>query len=75
MSVAEKTGIEDLISTSDAGRRLGVSSETVRRLIYAGTLPAEKTRLGYLVDPEVVDDLHDQRRQDRLVTALDGLMS
>lgn len=75
MIVSEQKSIADLLSTSAAGRRLGVSSETVRKLIYAGTLPAEKTQLGYLVDPEAVDALRYEREKARAKAGLSWLGS
>ena len=51
-----------LLSTGEASRLLGVSLETVRKWIYDGTLPATKTKLGYLLEPEEVETVHFHRQ-------------
>jgi excisionase family DNA binding protein len=43
------------LSTGEAAARLSVSREWVRLLIQRGTLRAERTRIGFLIDPESVD--------------------
>lgn len=62
----------NLMSTGEASRLLGVSLETVRKWIYDGTLPATKTKLGYLLEPEEVETVHIRHRNARADTAFDS---
>ncbi len=50
-----------LLGTSAAARRLNVSSQTVRRFIEAGKLPAVRTPLGHLLDAGEVERLAAER--------------
>jgi excisionase family DNA binding protein len=43
------------LSTGEAAARLNVSREWVRLLIQRGDLRAERTRIGFLVDPQSVE--------------------
>lgn len=43
------------LSTGEAAARLGVSREWVRLLVQRGTLRAQRTRIGFLIDPESVN--------------------
>ena len=45
----------DWISTGEASRRLGMAPNNVRRLIDLGRLRAERTPLGFLIDPKTVE--------------------
>jgi excisionase family DNA binding protein len=46
---------EDLIGTSEAARRLGVSSNRVRQLIETGQLPAKRVGRQYVILRRVID--------------------
>jgi excisionase family DNA binding protein len=60
------------ITTGEAGRRLGVSSERIRQLVDAGKLPAKRGLYGHrLVDAEVVE-IFRQRRRERATRERDG---
>ncbi len=39
------------LSPNEAGRKLGITGEAVKRWVYHGRLPASKSRNGYLVAP------------------------
>lgn len=43
------------LSTGEAAARLQVSREWVRLLIQRGDLPAERTGIGFLIDPQSVE--------------------
>ena len=49
------------LTTAQAARALGVSEQTVRVLTRAGTLPAQFTPLGALLDGQAVHDRAVQR--------------
>lgn len=57
--------MEQTLSPTEAGRRLGLSAERVRQLVRAGTLPSIPTPLGHLIRREDVDELAEARRQQR----------
>jgi len=42
------------LSTGEVATRLNVSREWVRLLVQRGTLRAQRTRIGFLIDPESV---------------------
>lgn len=56
------------IGPSAAGRRLGCSVQWVRRLLSEGRLRGTRTALGWLIDPESVDELLAARASSRTVT-------
>lgn len=51
----------DMLTMSQVGRELGVSSERVRQLVKAGKLPATWTPLGRLVRSDDVAALRKER--------------
>ena len=53
------------LSTSQAARRLEVSSERVRQLARAGCLPAIETPLGRLLPTSGVERLAEERRAQK----------
>ena len=63
------------LGTSAAGRRLGVSAETVRKMIVAGELVATRTQLGHLVHPEEVERVRGARQKAQVNAALAYLAS
>ena len=53
--------IESWLSPSEAGRLLGTSGQWVTRLARTGKLDGVRTSLGWLVNPEEVDRLAEER--------------
>lgn len=53
--------IENWLSPSEAGRLLGTSGQWVTQLARAGKLDGVRTSLGWLVNPEDVDRLAEER--------------
>jgi excisionase family DNA binding protein len=53
--------IENWLSPSEAGRLLGTSGQWVTKLARAGKLDGVRTALGWLVNPEDVDRLAEER--------------
>ncbi len=58
------------MSAGQASRRIGVSDETVRRLVIRGTLPAIETPIGRLFLPEDVERVRLDREQAERATVL-----
>jgi len=58
------------MSAGQASRRIGVSDETVRRLVIRGTLPAIETPIGRLFLPEDVERVRLEREQAERATVL-----
>lgn len=50
-----------VLTTSQAARELGVSSDWVRKLIRQGILPATDTPLGRLIPADAVEQLRKER--------------
>jgi excisionase family DNA binding protein len=59
------TDLKDMLTVSQAARRLEVSSQLVRRWLADGRLPAVETPLGRLLPREVVDQLAEARCRAR----------
>lgn len=53
--------IDRLITVRDASVRLDCSTVWVRNLIADGKLPAIRTAIGYLIDPDDVEALRKER--------------
>jgi len=51
------------MSAGQASRRIGVSDETIRRLVMRGALPAIETPIGRLFLPEDVERVRIEREQ------------
>ncbi len=49
-------GLDGVVSTGPAARRLGVSDSYVRRLLRSGRLPAIPTPLGRLIPRDALDE-------------------
>jgi excisionase family DNA binding protein len=62
-SVAVMVAVTRFLSTQEAGRLLGVSSERVRQLSDAGALKSYRTSLGRLYPVEDVQRLLTERKQ------------
>lgn len=54
--------ITEGLSPTQAAIKLGLSPQSVRRMIERGQLPAVRTSLGHLIDPRAVDAMAAQRR-------------
>lgn len=52
---------DQVLSPSQAGRRLGVSAHRVLQLVNEGRLPAQMTPLGRLIPADAVDALAAER--------------
>ena len=52
-----------LLGTRDAGKRVGVSGQTVKNLVRQGQLPALHTSIGYVLKERDIDKLAKQRTQ------------
>jgi len=50
------------LSTGEVAIRLNVSREWVRLLVQRGDLHAQRTRIGFLIDPRSVDQYATRRR-------------
>ncbi len=51
---------EELITTSEAGARLGILGKSVRRAITQGRLPARRNRWGfYVLHPDDIESYRD----------------
>ncbi|MGH3089545.1 MAG: hypothetical protein ACRDSJ_19830 [Rubrobacteraceae bacterium] len=62
--MAKSGGVEEVanwLSTSEAGRVLGTSGQWVKQLARRGKLRGVETSLGWLVDPEDVERLANER--------------
>ena len=55
--------VEDWLSPSQAGRLLGTSGQWVTELCRRGRLRAVRTALGWLVDPDEIEDLAEEREK------------
>lgn len=53
--------VQRLVSTRQASITLGISTQHVHRLISDGALPAIRTPLGFLIDPDDVERLRKER--------------
>lgn len=53
--------IQRLVTIRQASITLGISTQHVHRLIVDGMLPAVRTPLGYLIDPDDVEQLRQER--------------
>ncbi len=76
----KKGSIEEIttwLSPSEAGRILGTSGQWVKELARRGKLRGVETSLGWLVDPEAVDQLARERLQqaERKVSAMKSARS
>lgn len=60
------------LSTGEAAAQLNVSREWVRLLVQRGTLRAQRTRIGFLIDPESVAQ-YTARNHDPAATAKEVL--
>lgn len=58
--------MDERLTTSETAARLGISSAAVKKAIYTGRLPAMRCGLGWLLDPEDVRRLAEQREARRL---------
>jgi excisionase family DNA binding protein len=58
--------IAEWVSVHDAALRLGIARLSVREAIERGRIRAVRTRLGYLIDPESVEDFARTRRPARV---------
>ncbi len=56
--------VQDWLSPSQAGRVLGTSGQWVTHLARTGELRGVKTALGWLVDPEAVENMAKKRSRD-----------
>lgn len=63
------------LSTSEAAARLHLSREWVRLLVQRGDLRAQRTRIGFLIDPQSVEHYaaRDQGTADSVAETLDRL--
>lgn len=55
----------ELITTAEAGRRLGLKPVSVRWLINNGVLPATRVGRDWLIDPADLAKARDRRRPGR----------
>jgi excisionase family DNA binding protein len=56
-------GDKKMLTTKQAGKRVGVSVWTIRRLICNGTIKADKFGTDYQIEPEALKGIKRQRRQ------------
>jgi len=64
--------IEELLSTSQTAKALDVCEARVRQMIARQELPAHKSVLGALLDPQVVAELAAQRAEAKAAAAADA---
>lgn len=55
--------VERLLSPAEAGREIGVTTQSIGRLIEAGKLAGYRSALGWLVTPESVEREKARRAQ------------
>lgn len=69
--------VEDYLTPSEAGRLLGTSGTWVKRLVRRGDLEGVETHLGWLIRPESVERLAEERlkRAERRVSSLKAASS
>lgn len=56
-----ETLLGDWLSTTQAARILGLSSERVRQLMVSGKLKHQRTPIGRLIDPRSIEELRRER--------------
>lgn len=69
--------VEDYLTPSEAGQLLGNSGTWVKRLAQRGDLDGVETHLGWLIKPESVERLAEERleRAERKVSSLKSASS
>ncbi len=69
--------VEDYLTPSEAGRLLGNSGAWVKRLAQRGDLEGVETHLGWLIKPESVERLAEERLEqaERKVSSLKAASS
>jgi excisionase family DNA binding protein len=53
---------EKWLTATDAAERIGISRQAIHKWLEDGKLRAVKTRLGWLIDPEAVEEAAQARK-------------
>ncbi len=58
---AKTHALEELLTVRQVAELVGVSTQYIHRLIKESRIPATRTALGYLIAPEVAEQLQQER--------------